>query len=295
VLRRLSSLVLTVGLVAGSVASIAFACHVAVLDASTLKAAAPAILETGPVRRAISERIVAELERQAPGTAGLPPEQLGHLTSSVMRDRRFVGAFGDALVDVQRHVFRGARGPVVLAPPPVTAAVRDAMTTAPGMTALPATAELGIVIDAGSVPDLEAVGHGIDATARAGAAAWIASIALGIAGAVRRRRAVARVARWAVGVGLSGVMLLGVVPRLVLTAFGAWPDVAAALLRVSTEALAIAGAGLGVAGAVTLAMVHHLDVAAADRARAHAMAELARRTSWRPPPVERTPRPGVKR
>jgi hypothetical protein len=287
----MSSLVLTVGLVAACAGSAALACHVTALDAGRARASAPSVLRTGPVRRAMSERIAAEVEREVPGIGDLPPDQLAQVTAASVRDPRFVHAFGDGLATLQRHVFRGDRGPVTVAPGPVTDAVRDAITaTAPALGgAVPPTAELRVDINAGSVPNLQAVGQGVDAVAALGLSVGVPSIIVGIAGSMRRRRAVARVARFGIGIGISNVVWLWFVPRFVLASVGPWPDVAGAYIRAAAAPVVVGSVGLVAAGVAALSMVHRLDSAAARRSQARELADLARRTLWRPPPLARTP------
>jgi hypothetical protein len=292
VLRRLSSLVLSVGLVAACIGDAALALQLTVLNSGRVRSSAGAVLSAGPARRAMVRRVAAEITRRAPAASVLSPKQLDQVASAAVRDPRFVTAFGDALVAVHKHTFNGARDPVVLTPEPVTAAVRDAMAaSAPELgPALPPSSELTVDIDASSVPDLEVVGRGINAATAVGLSLFFASTVIGIAGAIRRRRAVARVARWAVGIGISNVVALWFVPRFMLAAFGPWPDVAAAFLRATAMPLVLASALMAAAGGATLSLVHRLDASAGRRARTAAMADLARRTSWRPPALERTPR-----
>ncbi|MBV8950713.1 MAG: hypothetical protein JOZ99_07550 [Actinobacteria bacterium] len=289
-LRRMSSLVLTAGLAATCAGAAAFAIHVAVLDPGRARASGRAVLHAGPAKRAVAEHLDAALREQVPGAAGLTAAQLRDVTAAVERDPRFVAAFSDAVVAVQRHVFDRGPGLVVVQPTAVAAAVRDALAERASDIApnLPPGAELNIELDVRSVPDLQAVGRGID-RAVLGLLAGAAAIAVALAGARPRRRAVARTARCCVGIGLADVVVFGALPRFVLWAFGPWPEVAGAYLRATTTPIVIVGVALLVAGAVSMSLVHRLELAAGRLARRHALAELARRTEWRPPPVERTP------
>jgi hypothetical protein len=291
VLRRLSSLLFSVGLVLTCAGSAALACHVTALDPGRARASAASVLRSGPVRRAMSKRIAAQLEREAPGTTGAAPDQVAQVTAATMRDPRFVRAFGDGLAALQGRVFRGGRGSVAVAAAPVTEAVRDAIAaTSPALAAsLPPTAELHVDIDVQSVPDLQTVGRGIDAVAGLGFAVGVALIVLGIAGTTRRRHAVARVARFGIVIGIANVVWLWLLPRFVLAALGAWPDVAGAYVGAAAVPVVLISVGLIAAAAATLSVVHRLDLAAGRRAQARELADLARRTMWRPPPLERTP------
>ena len=172
VVRRLSSLVLSVGLVAACIGDAAIALQLTVLNSGRVRSSAGAVLSAGPARRAMVRRVAAEITRRAPAASVLSPKQLDQVASAAVRDPRFVAAFGDALVAVHKHTFNGARDPVVLTPEPVTAAVRDAMAaSAPELgPALPPSSELTVDIDASSVPDLEAVGRGINAATGVGLA-----------------------------------------------------------------------------------------------------------------------------
>ncbi len=289
-LRRLSPLVLTAGLVATCAGSAAFSLHVAVLDTGRVRAGAGEVLRSAPVERAMTERIVAALRAQVPGTDAVPPQQLTDVATRVQRDPRFVSAFGAGVVGVQRHVFDGGPGLVLLPEAPVTAALRDAVTArAPALAgALPPGVELNVDIDARSVPNLEAVGHGID-NAMLALLVGTAALVVAIVTARPRRRAVARVARCMIGIGVFETILFGAVPRVVLWAFGPWAQVAGAYLRATMTPFVIASIVLTVGGAWALTLVHRLEVAAGRRAREQALADLARRTEWRPPAVERAP------
>jgi hypothetical protein len=296
VLRRLLSLVFSAGLVGTAAGSAALAAHVMLLDTARVRASAPTVLRSGPVWRAMSARVSTATVRHA-AAGSVSADELDRVTSTAMRDPRFVGAFADALVALQRDVFGGQRGPVVLPPGPVTAAVRDASADATPVLAatLSPTTELVVEIDARGVPDLHAVGEGIDATARVGLVVGIAFIALGACLSPRRRRALGRVSRFAVTVGVTNVFCLWLIPRFVLAAFGPWPAVAAAHIRTSAEPLAFGGLLLALAGATTLWLLQRNDVSNAHRKQTLELAALARRTSWHPPAPERTPQRGVPR
>lgn len=288
-LRRVSSLVLTAGLAAACVGAAALAVDVVVLDPGRARHGAASVLHTGRVQRALTTRVAAALEREAPG-AGASPDEIRTVTAKALDDRRFVAAFSDAVIEVQRHLFHGDRGAVILAPASVTAALRDASgTTAPEIAAsLPPTAQLAVEVDAGWLPNLRDVARGIDAARLAALGGGIALVIIGVAGAPRPRRALARVARWAIGIGVASVLVLWALP-LVFSVFGTWEAVGGTYVRATAVPLVLGGMTLVVAGTTTLWLVHRADIAARHRARLHEMAELSRRTAWRPPPVERTP------
>ncbi len=288
-LRRVSSVVLTAGLAAACAGSAALALDVALLAPGRARHGAASVLHTKRVQRALTARVAEALEQEAPG-AGASPDQVRDVTAKALHDRRFVAAFADGIVQVQRHLFHGDRGAIVLPPAPVTAALRDASSkTAPTIAAdLPPAAQLNVEIDAGWVPDLRDVARGIDAATLAGLGGGLALVMIGVAGARRPRRALGRVARWAVVIGVAYVVMLWVLP-LVISVFGAWPDVAGTYVRATGVPLVFGGVTLAVAGSTTLWLLHRAEVSARHRARRREMAELARRTSWRPPPLERTP------
>jgi hypothetical protein len=290
VVRRLAWLLLTIGLVALCIADAAIAVEQTVMTPDRLRAAAPGVLATGPVRREMTRRVANELQRQLPGAQGLAQDRLDALAGAALREPRFVDAFADALVDLDGHVFQGHRGPVVLDDAAVTAAVRDAAaSTTPELAAsfAPGT-RLTVSLETANAPDLHTLAGVVKSTARTALVVGLVLVVVGIEFAPRRRRAVARVGRWAIVLGSLHLVLFGLVARYVLAAFGAWPDVAAALIRGASARALIVGTLLVAGGAVAVGAVHRIDTAARRRSRAAALQELSRRTSWSPPPRERS-------
>jgi hypothetical protein len=292
VVRRLAWLLLTIGLVALCIADAAIAVEQTVMTPDRVRAAAPGVLATGPVRRELTRRVASEVQRQLPGAQGLDQDRLDALAGAALREQQFVDAFSDALVELDAHVFRGHRGAVVLDDAAVTAAARDAAgSTTPELAAAfaPGT-RLTVSVETANAPDLHVLAGVVQSTARIGLVVGLVLVVVGIEFAPRRRRAVARVGRWAVVLGSVHIVLFGLVARYVLAAFGAWPDVAAALIRGASARALVVGSLLVVGGAVAVGTVHRIDTAARRRSRAAALQELSRRTSWSPPPRERSQR-----
>jgi hypothetical protein len=151
-----------------------------------------------------------------------------------------------------------------------------------------------VSIDARGAPHLGSLASTIRLATRAALLLGVVLVAVGIACSPRPRHAVARTGRWALTLGIVQLVALGLVSRFVLAAFGAWPDVAAALLRGATGPFLVASAALAVAGGLAIRAAHRRDAAARMRERAAALDDLRRRTTWQPPPRADLPgrRPG---
>jgi hypothetical protein len=298
VVRRVSSLLLAIGLIAAVVAAVAVSVETVVLDATRVRAAGGAVLATGPVRRELVPRVASEIRTEIPGANALTPAQLNDVATRTLSEPAFVRAFSDGLVDVRDRVFGGGHGRVLLDPHGVATAVAQASTGVPALDGPGATSGLAphVVIDAGSAPHLPVVATATRTAGRVALAVAVLALLLAVPAADRPRRALARVARCAVVVGVVQIVVLWLVPRFVLAAFGAWPDVAAALMRTAGARIVLIAIAAVVVGSVVLAVLGRLDAASRSRFRDAALDDLRRRTQWSPPPPlpaphTRRPRP----
>jgi len=291
-----SSLLLAVGLAAAVVAAAAFSIESVVLDPGRVRAAGPAVLATAPVRRELVPRVASEIRDQAPGAGALTPGQLDDVARATLAEPTFIHAFSGALVAVRGHVFASEQRAVVLDPGDVATAITRASDGIPALAGTGTGTALAphVTIDVGSAPDLHIVSSAIRTSGRIALVVAVLALAIAVPTAVRPRRALARVARWAVVVGVVQIVVLWLLPRFLLAAFGAWPDVAAALMRTAgAPVVLLAGAIVGVACAV-LAAIGRIEAGARRRVRDAELDDLRRRTQWSPPPaapVPQAPRP----
>lgn len=231
--------VLTLGLLGATIAAFLGALSATAFSEPVLTDTAPSMLDAARVRDPIRLRTAAALVATVGAVAAMDPESRDRLTESVLDQPAFIAGFAGVLESVYDHIFAGETGPIVVDPAAVRSATEAALAeVAPDATAAVPPESLPLVaVDTASIPRLD----GWDRTARVGAIVLavtsFVAIGFGVARADKRLRAVGRVGRWCVVVGLCGLGLFWLIPTFVTPFLGGWIEVGGIALSGSSALL----------------------------------------------------------
>jgi hypothetical protein len=216
--RRPSPVFLLVaGLLCVAVAGAMWAVASTVRNRSTVLAEAPTIAKSEPVREEFAWKIA---DAMVPHSAASNPADINHandVARLAVESDAFQQAFVAALPGIYDRVVEGAPADVVLDPGLVSSAIVAAGGTPP--------AGYTLTVQASDLPDLR---QPLDLMQRAGAAIGalgILLIAFGLATADHRGRAVMRIGRWMITMGLITIAVFWLLPSLAFLPLGGWISV----------------------------------------------------------------------
>ncbi len=198
------------------------ALHRTITDRSTILAESGTLAQSEPIREEFAGRIAGALteEMVAPNPATL--QQMNDVAKAAVRTPQFEEAFQLALPTIYARVVDGVDASATLDPALLADAVRSTGTQPPP--------NLRVDFPADRVPDLART---LDLAERGATALGIIGLILAIAGLVmspHRGRAVMRIGRWLVVVGVLAVAMFWAVPTLALLPMGGWLAVLGILL-----------------------------------------------------------------
>lgn len=254
---------LTLGLVLGALAFALWTLEATVLDGARVGNAAAMLLHEQPVHVGMVERVGVAM---APDTAG-DPESVPAATPATrtVDQPQFVAAFRQAVLEVHRHVFEGATGPIMLDPGLVRQAAATAGEPAPG------EAPIMVTISERSIPDLAPAARALRMTVPVLAVLGLLLIVAGFLADEHRPWVLGRIGRWALVAGASTAAFYWVLPRVVLLPMGGWGGVVGAIAATGEFLLPIALALLA-GGGLAVAAARRWE----DRARHRALALIPR-------------------
>lgn len=245
--RRVSpTFLLVVGLVCVSVGVGLLAFHRTVTDEQTIMREAEPLAKSEPVREEFGGRLAAELTlpNAAPDPAAL--NRINDTAAAAVRTPEFQEAFRLALPALYERLVKGASaGDIVLDPALVDAAVRKAGAEPPAGLTLTAKAD--------DIPDLHGLLDLIERFAGALAVLGLVSVLVGVALSPHRGRAVMRIGRWMITVGVLAIIAFWAVPTLALLPLGGWVSVIGIVLA-TADWLAVPAAVIAAIG-ITIVVI----------------------------------------
>lgn len=239
---------MTIGFLAASVAYSSWTAERTIFDPAATRGATNALLSTAAVHDLLAREIRTALQ------PGLGPDvnraKLDSAINTAVADPRFIGAFEDAIVNVDAAVVSGGPGPVTLDTNAVTTSVHDAVARMYPKIApqVKKTKVLSVPIGAADLPRL---GSAKRTVREAGAFALAIAISL-IGGAVAlapERATFRRAGRRVAFLAVAPVLVFVVGPRLLASSHNRALSVSAAILeayghRVLFSALLLAAVGV---------------------------------------------------
>jgi hypothetical protein len=247
--RPSPTFLLVLGLTCLAIGGALLAVHRTITDEPTILRESGALARSEPVREEFAGRIAAAMTPPsiAPDPAAL--HQTNETARAAVQTPQFEEAFQLALPTIYARMVNGVDTPVTLDPALIAAAIRSTGVLPP--------ANLHVDIDADSIPDLR---RPLDLAARAATALGVLGLVLVVAGLVlspHRGRAVMRIGRWLITVGVLAILLFWAIPTLALLPLGGWVGVAGILL--ATGEWIVVPAAVVAAVGVTILVFGRLD------------------------------------
>ena len=215
VTRRVSPvLMLVAGLLCAVGAGASWAVSSTARDEHTILNEAYNIARSEPVREIFARRIA---EGFVPHSAVSSPAELirsNDIGRKAVESPAFQQAFAAGLTPIYQHMVRGTTGDIVLDPALVQQAIRSTGAQPPP--------NFSLQIASGDLPDLRPTIDFMYTAARALGALAALLIAIGLALAPHRGRAVMRIGRWLITTGLLTILLFWALPNLALLPLGGW-------------------------------------------------------------------------
>lgn len=217
-MRRFAASVLVgLALLGGTVAWSAFATGRTLFDRNGSERIADVLVAEPGVRDVLATALAKALRSGMEGGAPIPAAEVEQVARRVLDDPRTLSLLRTAIVGAHQRLLGAADGPVRLDTGAVAQAGRDALIEAhPELAAsLPMSVPLTVELPTDKLPELAPVG---DHLARLGRVAGLAAVwllALAFLVASDRPRVLRRTGKWAVGLGLSSVVMGGLLPHLI--------------------------------------------------------------------------------
>jgi hypothetical protein len=240
VTRRFSpTFVLVTGLSCAVVAGALWSVQHTITDRQTILREANTLARSEPVREEFSGQIADAIVPHNTQSSPADINAANDVARKAVESPEFETAFANALPAMYAQVVDGVTGAVVLDPGLVNQAVRSTGATPPP--------DLTLRIAPGQLPDLR---RPLDLLAR-GAAALGALAALligfGLATSSHRGRAVMRIGRWMITVGILAIVAFWALPTLALLPLGGWISVIGIVLA-TADWLAVPAAVMAAIG-----------------------------------------------
>ena len=269
---------LTLGFLAASIAYSSWTVQRTILDPSATRVAAKALLETPAVQTTLSKEIRTSL---APALGPkTDPKKLAAAIDAAVVDPKFVAAYQDAIVSIQKSVFADGNSRVTLDSQAVTSAITRAIARVdPNLaTRMQRVKAVKVPVGSTSLPHVDGAHSKAAIVERIALALALALIGGALLLAHDRkmfRRASRRLAFLAIGPTLA----FAVLPRVLGALHKPQLDIGAAMLgafghRVLFSAVILAVAGIS-GWLITFAIPKHLAAADADASEASAARRAA--------------------
>jgi hypothetical protein len=243
---------LTLGFLAASVSYSSWTAQRTILDPAATRGASHALLSTPALQAMFAKQIRTALLPVLGTTVNVP--KLNAAIDRAVADPRFVGAFEDAIVSLQKGVLSDGsnRGPVTLDASAVTTAIHDALArTAPKMANKAAKVQ-SVKIPIGG-KDIPHVGDAIHKVRTVGRTALAVAILL-VGGAlllVHDRKMFRRVGRRTAFLAIAPVLVFVVLPHVLLSMHKSPLAVSGAMLQSYGHRVVFSAAVLAIVGGST--------------------------------------------
>jgi hypothetical protein len=313
--RAASSVLLTLGLVAASVAWWAFAARTTVLDSERSERIADTLVEQPVIQDAVAEGLGTALTQALPPGTPISSDEISAVAHRALADPRAMAAVRTAVLNSHQRLVGNYDGPVTLDVSPIAVAGRDALVAArPDLAdAIPEAPPLSMDLPTKHLPKLGWLPERTRELAGLAGLLAITLLALGMLAASDRPGVLSRAGKWSLRAGVFWAIFGWVLPYAMtkvgeprLAALGALgvsavgPMIAPAVLLVCTGIGAMLGAR---AWRLALAALPPAPLAAGPGLSPNAPSggprpgtvwpETSGTASWDPVPLpNRTPRRG---
>ncbi len=155
--RVTAGFLMTLGLLAATIALVSFSISHTLLERDRVQAASAEILKAGPVQALLVDKIADSVTSTLPAGPAIAFQPAARSAAKeALADPAFQTAFTAGLLGIYDRIVDGKPGPVVFDATAVNDAVRGALErTEPQLAqAVPATATFDVSIDASAIPDL---------------------------------------------------------------------------------------------------------------------------------------------
>lgn len=255
--RAASSVLLTFGLIAASVAWWAFAARATVLDPARSERIADTLIEQPVIQDAVAEGLGTALMQALPPGTPISSEEISAAAHLALADPRAMAAVRTAVLSSHRRLVGDYDGPVTLDVSPIAVAGRDALVAArPDLAdAIPEAPPLSMDLPTQRLPKLGWLPERTRELAGLAGLMAVTFLALGMLAASDRPRVLSRAGKWALRAGVFWAIFGWGLPYLMtkideprLAALGALgvasvgPLIAPAVLLVCTGIGALLGA-----------------------------------------------------
>lgn len=243
-------MLLTIGFIAASVAYSSWISERTIFDPAATRGATNALLATPTVHNLLAREVRSALE------SGLPPTvdktKLNRAINAAVDDPKFIGAFEDAIVNINEAVLANGHGRITLDSSAVTRSVNQAVARFDPQIAaqVKKTKAVSVPIGSTSLPRLGDAERTVREVGLVALLVALACIGGGLALAPTRktfRRAGRRVAFLAI----APVLVFEVGPRLLAASHNSALTVSAAILHAYAHRVLFSAAVLVIAGAST--------------------------------------------
>jgi len=271
--RRPSPVFLLVaGLLCAAVAGGLWAVGSTIRNRSTVLAEGTSLAKSEPVREEFAWQIADAIVPHSAASSPADLNRANDIARNAVESDAFQQAFVAALPGIYDRVVEGASADVVLDPGLVATAITSAGgTPPPGFT---------LRVDAANLPDLR---RPVDLMLRASIALGILGLVLigiGVATATHRGRAVMRIGRWMITMGLLTIVAFWLLPTVALLPLGGWVSVIGIVLATG-DWLVLPTAILTAVG-ITILVLGRAGEAETRRRNLASIPQQARRTPSRP-------------
>lgn len=244
--RRISpTFLLIVGLACLTIAGIAGALHATITDRGRILGESDAIARSEAVREEFSWKIAEVLAPHDAGSNPIAINQANSVGQAAVETPEFQQAFVTALPTLYDHLVAGQTGDVDLDPGLVDQAIAKAGGTPP--------AGYVLRVYSGDVPNLKrSLGMAQRGALFLGAFGLLL-VATALIWTKHRPRAVMRIGRWLITVGILTILVFWLLPHVAFLPFGGWPAVMGIILATG-EWLAVPAALMTALGVTILVM-----------------------------------------
>lgn len=252
--RLTAGFLMTMGLIAATIALISFSVSHTLLERDRIHSASTEILKAAPVQSLLTDKIADTVTSTLPAGPAIAFQPVARVAArAALDDPAFQAAFSDGLLAIYDRVVDGKPGPVVFDATAVNESVRAALTrTEPQLArAVPSTATFDVTIDPSAIPDLSmwtGLVRGLPIEA-----GLVALVLVGASIAIdeHKRAAVARLGWWLAIAGALELLGAWALPW-VLEQVGGGAAAAGSVIQSTSSALVGPGAVMIAAGAACI-------------------------------------------
>ena len=202
--RAAASMLVTLGLIAASVAWWSFAARYTVLDADRSERIADTLIEQPVIQDAVAEGLGTALRQALPPGTPISPEQIDTVAQQALQDPRAMAALKTAVLSSHQRLVGDYDGPVTLDVSPIAEAGRDALLAARPELAesFPAAPSLSVDLPTQHLPRLGWLPDRVRELFGLASLLAVTLLALGMLASSDRPKVLCRAGRWALRAGV---------------------------------------------------------------------------------------------